>query len=122
MKPAKKDGCLKKSGLAVAGLLVSLGLFFLLCLRPLPVLAESGWFTCTVDLAGPGSTETFIALTDLAAEPAFVGKWFLLPQERAKMMLAVALAAINGGRQVVVVVDPDANLYPQITDIYLKAR
>ncbi|HDS16705.1 MAG TPA: hypothetical protein ENN66_08910 [Proteobacteria bacterium] len=122
MKPAKKDGYLKTGGLTVAGLLVLWGMFFLLFLRPLPVLAESSWFTCTVDLAGPGPNETFVALTDLAAEPAFVGKWFLLPQERAKMMLAVALAAINGGRQVVVVVDPDANLYPQITDIYLKAR
>ena len=84
--------------------------------------ADSGWFTCSVDLSGPGKTETFIALTDQAEEPAFVGKWFLFPAERAREMLAVALSAINSDRKVVVVVDPDSGTYPVVSDIYLRAK
>lgn len=84
--------------------------------------AETGWFTCSVDLAGPGKIETFISLTDQADEPAFVGKWFLFPIDRSQEMLAVALTAINSDKQVVVVVDPDIATYPVVTDIYLRAR
>ncbi len=84
--------------------------------------AESGWFTCSVDLAGPGKIETFISLTDLAEEPVFVGKWFLFPVARAREMLAVALSAINSGKTVVVVVDPESGTYPVISDIYLCAK
>ena len=84
--------------------------------------AASAWFDCSVDLAGPGKDETFIALTDLAEEPAFVSKWFRLPVERAREMLAVALTAINGNKNVVVVVDPDSGSYPVVSEIYLKAQ
>jgi len=84
--------------------------------------AETAWYTCSVDLAGPGKTETFIALTDQAKEPAFVGKWFLLPVDRAQEMLAVALTAINSDKKVVAVVDPDSVAYPEISDLYLQAR
>lgn len=84
--------------------------------------AESAWFTCSVDLAGPGKVETFVALTDQAAEPAFVSKWFLLPPDRAREMLAVALTAINSGKKVVVVVDPESATYPEVSDIYLRAQ
>ncbi len=84
--------------------------------------AASVWFDCSVDLVGPGKTETFIALTDLAEEPAFVGKWFLLPVEQAREMLAVALTAINSNKKVVVVVDPDIGSYPVVSEIYLRAK
>ena len=84
--------------------------------------AASAWFDCSVDLVGPGKTETFIALTDLAEEPVFVGKWFLLPVEQAREMLAVALTAINSNKKVVVVVDPDSGSYPAISELYLRAQ
>jgi len=85
------------------------------------VLAESGWFTCKVDLAGPGKLTTFVALSDQANKPAFSGKWFVLPEDRARAMLAVALVAINSNRQVVAVVDPKDGDYPEITDLYILA-
>jgi hypothetical protein len=84
--------------------------------------AETAWYTCSVDMAGPGKVETFIALTDQAADPVFSGKWFLFPVDRAREMLAVALTAINGDKQVIVVVDTESATYPDITDIYLKAQ
>ena len=86
------------------------------------VFADSGWFDCSVELAGSGRTETFISLTDLAEEPAFVGKWFLFPAERAREMLAIALSAINSDKKVVVVVDPDNGIYPVVSDIFLRAK
>ena len=103
-----------------AGLLV-VGFLFMVLLGS-KAFAETAWFNCSVDLAGPGKEETFIMLTDQAEEPAFSGKWFILPADRAREMLAVALTAINGSKQVTVVVDPDSVDYPDITDIYIKAQ
>ena len=100
-------------GLLGVGLLIVMGS---------TAFAESAWFTCSVDLAGPGKIETFVSLTDQAQEPAFVSKWFLFPPDRAREMLAVALTAINSDKKVVVVVDPDSVTYPEVTDIYLRAR
>ncbi|MCK5679973.1 hypothetical protein KAI46_04085 [bacterium] len=85
------------------------------------VLAESAWFTCKVELAGPGKAFTFVALTDQAETPAFTSKWFILPDDKSRAMLAVALLAINSEKQVVVVVDPDEGPYPEISDIFLQA-
>ncbi len=96
--------------------------FLLMVLPGSAAFAETAWFTCSVDMAGPGKVETFISLTDQAADPVFVGKWFLFPADRSREMLAVALTAINGDKQVVVVVDPESAPYPEITDIYLKAQ
>jgi hypothetical protein len=87
-----------------------------------PAQAAVGWFDCSVNLVGPGNTQTLVNLTDLAAEPAFTSKWFLLVPARAKEMLAVLLTAINGNKQVVVVVDPESAPYPVIRELYLKAR
>ncbi len=84
--------------------------------------ADVGWFDCAVNMTGPGETSTFVNLTDLAAEPAFTSKWFLLPPARAREMLAVLLTAINGNKKVVVVVDPESSPYPVIRELYLKAR
>ncbi len=86
------------------------------------VFAETAWFTCSVEMAGPGKVETFISLTDQAADPAFTGKWFLFPADRSREMLAVALTAINSDKKVVVVVDPDSATYPEVADIYIKAH
>ncbi len=83
--------------------------------------AETSWFTCKVELAGPGKDYSSVALTDQSETPVFTGKWFTLPADKSREMLAVALVAINTNKQVVVVVDPDAGAYPEISDIYLLA-
>jgi len=83
--------------------------------------AETSWYTCKVELAGPGKNYSSIALTDQSETPAFTGKWFTLPADKDREMLAVALVAINANKQVVVVVDPEAGAYPEISDIYLLA-
>jgi hypothetical protein len=94
---------------------------FLLLLFQGAACAESSWFVCKVELAGPGNSFTFVTLTDMSETPAFTSKWFILPEKRAREMLAVALVAINSNKQVVVVVDPEACTYPEISDIYLRA-
>lgn len=86
------------------------------------VFADSNWYNCSVELAGPGKTGTFVALTDQAETPAFVGKWFLFPPENLREMLAVVLTAINSDKKVVVVVDPESATYPVIEYIFLKAK
>ena len=100
-----------------------LGVVFLMTFLVKPVVfADSYWYTCSVDLAGPGKVETFVALTDQAETPAFVSKWFLFPPERFREMLAVALTAINSDKKVVIVVDPESGTYPVISDIFLQAK
>ena len=59
-------------------------LFLLIGLAETTAFADSAWFNCSVNLVGPGKTETFISLTDLAEDPAFVDKWFLFPADRAR--------------------------------------
>ena len=85
-------------------------------------LAETAWFTCRVDFAGPGKEFTFVALTDQAEPPAFEKKWFVLSDNQAQAMLAVALTAINADKKVVAVLDPDAGSYPVIGDLYLASE
>lgn len=85
------------------------------------VLATSEWFTCKVELAGPASNYSFVILTDQAEPPAFVSKWFILRPDKSREMLAVALMAINSGKQIVVVVDPEDGNYPEISDMFLQA-
>jgi hypothetical protein len=62
------------------------------------------WYTCVVNNVGPATdgTETndpvvYINLTDTANPAAFVGQWFYAAEGGQNQMLAVALAAINGG-------------------------
>ena len=100
-----------------------LGLVFFLTFFVSPVVfAESNWYTCSVDLTGPGKIETFVVLTDQAETPAFVYKWFLFPQKRFREMLAVTLSAINSDKKVLVVVDPDSATYPVISEIFIQAK
>lgn len=100
--------------------LLLVGLLLLL-ISHVAAWAESGWYTCKVELAGPGKSYTFVALTDQSETPAFTSKWFTMPDDKSREMLAVALLAINTNKQVVVVVDPVAGSYPEISDIYLLA-
>lgn len=100
-----------------------LGVIFLIVLLMETVaFADSGWFKCAVNLSGPGRNETFIQLTDLAEDPVFITKWFRFSLARSREMLAVALSAINSDRNVVVVVDPDSEAYPVVSEIYLCGK
>lgn len=100
-----------------------LGVIFLIVLLMETVaFADSSWFKCAVNLSGPGRIETFIQLTDLAEDPVFVAKWFRFPVDRSREMLAVALSAINSDRNVMVVVDPESEVYPVVSEIYLCAK
>jgi hypothetical protein len=85
------------------------------------VLAGAEWFTCKVEVAGPAENYSFVTLTDQAATPAFVGKWFILPPDKSREMLAVALMAISTGKLVVVVVDPENGSYPEISSMFLQS-
>ena len=83
--------------------------------------AAQQWYTCRVQQAGPGGALTLVKLTDTASSPAFTGKWFLAPADRAKEILAVALTAMSNGMTVRVSTDigvPDE--YPSIYSFYLK--
>ncbi|MCD6533359.1 MAG: hypothetical protein J7L25_04715 [Deltaproteobacteria bacterium] len=86
------------------------------------VFADSNWYICSVDLAGPGKSGTFVQLTDQAETPVFVDKWFTFPPESLREMLAVALTAINADKKVAVAVDLDSATYPVIEFFYLKAK
>ena len=103
-----------------AGLVVLILALCTLC--PSLARAEAEWFTCRVNLTGPGNERTFVNLTDLAEPPAFTDKWFLMPNVRAREMLAVALTAINGGRKVLIKVDLDRGTpEPILEGLYLVA-
>ena len=97
-------------------------LLLLIGLAEATAFADSAWFNCSVNLVGPGKTETFISLTDLAEGPAFVDKWFRFPADRVREMLAAALSAINSDKKVVVVADPDSGIYPVVSEIFLRAQ
>jgi hypothetical protein len=89
------------------------------------------WYLCTVNAVGPATdgTETndpvvYINLTDTANPAAFAGQWFYAAQGGQNQMLAVALAAMNGGKHVQVGGDPPnsgGSPYTQITRLYLNA-
>lgn len=85
------------------------------------VLAESAWFVCKVEMAGPGDVFSFATLTDQAENPVFTSKWFILPDEKSRAMLAVALLAITTDKRVVVIVDPDNGAYPEISSMFLQS-
>jgi hypothetical protein len=107
----------------------------LLLLFQSQAFAESSRFTCKVESAGPGKNFTFITLTDQPhiqifdsqgdteqpQVPVFINKRFVFPEDKSREMLAVALLAISGDRQVVVVVDPLDGIYPEIIEIFLQA-
>jgi hypothetical protein len=89
------------------------------------------WYTCVVNNVGPATdgTETsdpvvYINLTDTANPAAFVGQWFYAAEGGQNQMLAVALAAINGGKKVQAGADPPnagGSPYTAISRLYLNA-
>ena len=99
MKDIKKIGKkgdinMKKAKLLVIALmiLVGVGLF--------AGTAMAAWYTCTVDAVGPGYGNVYVKLTD--TEGSFTERWFKVPSEYEKMMLATALTANANNAQVVV--------------------
>jgi hypothetical protein len=79
--------------------------------------AAPDWYTCTVDAAGPGWASIYVELT---SAPAFTGKWFIIPTENGKEILAVALTAMTNGMQVLIYADPSLSNPPIYTFYILK--
>ena len=94
----------------------------LMCFSVIPASAGQGWYTCTVNTAGPGGSGIYIRLTDTAATPAFTNKWFEASADRAKEMLVVALTAISNDLMVTVLTDPAETGEPDIACFYLRAE
>ena len=97
---------------------------FLVLLLQGQVLAGAEQFTCRVNLAGLAEDYSLVTLTDMAETPAFVSRQFILPTDKSREMLAVALMAIGTGNRVVVAVDleDEAGDYPEISSMFLQER
>jgi len=87
--------------------------------------ARADWILCTVDQVGPtGTTEgasgSRIYLTAVDPPGAWVGsKQCKISPNRGREFLAAALAALANSKQVLVSVNPAANL-PTISAIYVQ--
>jgi hypothetical protein len=79
--------------------------------------AAQQWYTCRVEMTGPGWGAIYINLSENSA--AFTKKWFSVPADAKKEFLAVALTAMNSGMKVMVVTDLSLSGYPPIYAIYL---
>ena len=106
---------MKAKNIAVI-VIVFVGVMFLLSI---PASAEQAWYECTINMAGPGSSSTYIILTDTAAAPEFTNKWFVATADRAKEMLVVALTAISNDLMVKVRIDLDDGDVPSIRTLFL---
>ncbi len=86
-----------------------------------PAHAAEAWFTAEVLRVGLIKTgPTFIRLTDLANSPAFIGKYFRVPEtDTKKEMLAIALTAMSTDLPVVVRIDLAEFVTPEIKVMYL---
>ncbi len=83
--------------------------------------AANAFFTAEVTETGLNKTGgSSIRLTDTANAPAFKNKWFLLPNQARKEMLAMALTAISGDLSVRVRVDLDEPGMPLVKIMYLQ--
>lgn len=83
--------------------------------------AEMGWFICTVDVAGPNQSGTYICLTDTSYPQAFEKEWFRCPDDCSNEMFAIALIAMTNNMKVSVRVDPD-QIYGDINIMYLLSE
>jgi hypothetical protein len=79
--------------------------------------AAQQWYTCRVEMAGPGWGAIYIQLSDNSA--AFTKKWFSVPADTKKEILAVALTAMNSGMKVLINTDLNLSGYPPIYAFYL---
>lgn len=80
----------------------------------------SGWYTCTVVMAGAGwGSNCYIKLSDTASTPAFTNTWFIALPARKKEMLATALTAMSNNMKVLVHLSSE-NEYFTINAMYLS--
>ncbi|MDL1959200.1 MAG: hypothetical protein LWW99_07535 [Deltaproteobacteria bacterium] len=71
---------------------VSMAVFF-------GVNAYAGWYTCSVEMAGPGGgTTIYVNLS----HSAFSNRWFIASSEKQNEILATALAAMSNNTRVYV--------------------
>ncbi len=83
--------------------------------------AASEWYHCVVDSAGTGDHNLMLfQFTDQAAGPAFVGKWFVAPENLKIEYLALALKAISRNRPVTVRIDLDGSDFPTIERMFVE--
>jgi hypothetical protein len=77
--------------------------------------AAPGWYTCTVEYAGPGYGGVYIQLSSAS----FSTRWFSVPASIQKEILAVALTAMSNG--MLVLVNADLTItQPPILAFYLQ--
>jgi hypothetical protein len=103
-----------KKMITALGIAMVLGLVF-----TLNVQAVEAWYSCTVDMVGPGWGVAYIQLTDTAGTPAFTNKWCVLSSTQEKELLAVVLTALTNDLNVMVYVDPAVS-YPTVSAVYLQ--
>ena len=77
------------------------------------------WYTCRVELTGPGGGRIFINLSDTDAIPDFANRWFIAYYPgQEKEMLATALAAMSNNMPVLTYLD-STNAYSSILRLYM---
>lgn len=84
--------------------------------------AQAGqqWYVCSIVKVGQSGGKDYLQLTHVPTlgSPAFTARFFRLPAEKAKEMLAVALSAVTSGFKVEVYLDAQVE-YSEVYAIYL---
>ena len=80
--------------------------------------AAGAWYTCKVEMVGPGGGVVYLQLTDKAG--SFTKKWFTPAADKTKEILAVALTAMSNGFSVTVYADTSLSGYPTISSFYMN--
>jgi hypothetical protein len=97
-------------------------ILFALVLLVAGIEAQAGqqWYVCSIVKVGQSGGKDYVQLTHVPTQgsPAFTARFFRLPAEKAKEMLAVALSAVTGGFKVEVYVDGQIE-YSEVYAIYL---
>ena len=101
------------------GWFLGLTTVFLIGAAALTAEALPSWYNCTVGAAGPGDGASYVRLSHAGIPPAFEQKWFLLPAERAKEMLAVALTAMTNDSRVSILVDLEEAGIPELSSFFI---
>lgn len=104
--------------------LISIMILFLgACFSAPAANAGQQWYVCSIVKVGQSGGKDYVQLTHVPTEgaPAFTARFFRLPAEKAKEMLAVALSAVTGGFKVEVYVDAEIE-YSEVYAVYLVAE
>ena len=102
-----------------------LAVLFCLGLALIAPAAHAGqqWYVCSIVKVGQSGGRDYVQLTHVPNEgaAAFTARYFKLPAEKAREMLAVALSAVTGGFKVEVYVDGQIE-YSDLYAMYLLAE